>query len=151
MSAQGVAVLLLGFILLFAFHAETWGADWRPFLEKPRNYYYDSSDIRKISTGVFRAWQKQDYSPEDMEKRAKAFGPKYQQLSFGITLLQINCIERKIKHQRATFYRENGSVLDSAPYEAKGLAIWEYVIPDSIEEKLLNVICERGGYTPGKK
>ncbi len=150
MNAQAVAALLLGFILLFPLHTEIWGADWRPFLETSCNYYYDAANIRKISTGVFRAWQKQDYSPEDIERR-KAFGPKYQQLRFGITLFQINCIERKTKRLEETLYRHDGSVLDSAPYEAKGLAFWEYVIPGSIEDKLFDVICERKGYTPGKK
>jgi len=62
-------------------------------------------------------------------------------LSYYTKLMEIDCINRKIKDISVTFYNEKGKVVYSSPKSEVG--DWNAILPDTVGEKLINIVsCE---------
>jgi hypothetical protein len=151
MNASKSGALLIGVLIFFAlFKIEGWGADWQPYhKDESSTIYYDAANIRQISKGTLRVWEKTIYRPKGVEDMIKALSERYRELAYCISLFEINCLERKYKELHETVYKDDRSVLDLLNYEAFGKADWRYVIPDSIEEALLDAVCQEWGLSKG--
>ena len=61
-------------------------------------------------------------------------------LSYYIELLEIDCVNEKIKDTSVTIYDEKGNILYSSPKGESGE--WNDIFPLSVGEKLKNIVCK---------
>jgi len=63
----------------------------------------------------------------------------YEKWSHTLTLYELKCSERKLRYLSTIDYDDDGKVLDSSESEIR----WSDVIPESIGEGILEVICNK--------
>ena len=147
MKARNVqSIICLVFFFLFANQA--WAADWI-YYDKAAvgDVYYDKSSIKKENKSIISVWNKNILSEEGKTKYyliLKGIHKAPQNpsmLSYYTKLMQIDCVNRKIKDISVIFYNEKGKVVYSSPKSESGE--WNDILPDTVGEKLINIVsCE---------
>ena len=62
-------------------------------------------------------------------------------MNYYAKLMQIDCVNRKIKDISVIFYDKKGKVIYSSPKSESGE--WNDILPDTVGEKLINIVsCE---------
>jgi hypothetical protein len=136
----------VAFLFLVAFlgltYGEAWGEDWKfcTQSEDGTMYYYDATRITHVSEGVLKFWGKAIPSPEAVKKFVK-IDPEFTQLHHIISLIEMNCAERKRRSLWIIFYDKNGAAIENV-HITPGESNWEIVLPGSAQEHLLNDLCE---------
>ncbi len=65
----------------------------------------------------------------------------YRKMNYYAKLMQIDCVNRKIKDISVIFYDKKGKVIYSSPKSESGE--WNDILPDTVGEKLINIVsCE---------
>jgi hypothetical protein len=141
-SRQGWVVVLFFIIFLGLTHVEAWGEDWKFYTQSEDGtmYYYDATRITHVSEGVLKFWGKAIPSPEAVKKFVK-IDPEFTQLHHIISLIEMNCAERKRRSLWIIFYDKNGAAIENV-HITPGESNWEIVLPGSAQEHLLNDLCE---------
>jgi len=135
-----VSLLLITFLGLT--HVEAWGADWR-FCTQSKDgtiYYYDATRITRVSNGVLKFWGKTILSPEAVKKFVK-IDPKFEDLHHIISLIEMNCTERKRRSLWIILYDKKGAAIENE-YITGNESNWEMILPESAQEDLLDALCE---------
>ena len=147
MKAKNVqSIICLVIFSLFANQA--WAADWIYFdTTSVGDMYYDKSSIKKVNKGIISVWNKDILSEEAKTRYFSILQGIHKapdnpsMLSYYTKLMEIDCVNKKIKDISAIFYDEKGNVIYSSPKSESGK--WNAIIPNTVGEKLINVVsCE---------
>jgi len=141
-SRHGWILVLFFITFLGLSHVEAWGEDWK-FCTQSKDgttYYYDPTRITHISEEVLKFWGKAIPSPEAVKKFVK-IDSKFTGLDHIISLIEMNCAERKRRSLWIIFYDKNGVAIEN-DYITLGESDWEIILPGSAQEKLLADLCD---------
>ena len=147
MKAKNVqSIICLAIFFLFANQA--WATNWIYFdTAAVGDVYYDKSSIKKEDKNIISVWNKDILSEKGKTKYyliLKGIHKAPQNpsmLSYYKKLMQIDCVNKKIKDISVIFYNEKGKVVYSSPKSESGE--WNDILPDTVGEKLINIVsCE---------
>jgi hypothetical protein len=141
-SRHGWVVVLFFITFLGLTHAEAWGEDWK-FCTQSKDgtmYYYDATRVTHGSEGILKFWGKAILSPEAVKKFVK-IDSKFTELHHIISLIEMNCTERKRRPLWIIFYDKNGVAIENVDITS-GESDWEIVTPGSPQEDLLATLCK---------
>jgi len=141
-SGHGWALVLFFITFLGLPHGEAWGEDWKLCTQSEDGtvYYYDPTRVTHVSEGVLKFWGKAIPSPEAVKKFAK-IDPKFKGLHHIISLIEMNCTERKRRSLWIIFYDKNGVAIENVDLKP-GESDWEIILPESAQDDLLDALCE---------
>ena len=134
-------IILSAISLIFFFHIEVWGADWRYYDEN--NYrvsYYDGESIARTSEGIVRVWEKVVFTEEGVIDAVEQLGEKYKTLSYVTMLNELHCTDGRICLLSSAFYSKDGKVLSSFEYQAGD---WWFIVPETRGEVLYEILCKQ--------
>ena len=146
MKAKNVQSIIC-LVIFFLFANQAWAADWIYYDTADfGDSYYDKSRIKKVNKSIIPVWTKNILSEEAKTKyfsilKGMDKAPDNPSLlSYYIELLEIDCVNEKIKDTSVTIYDEKGDVIYSSPKGESGK--WNDIIPISVGEKLKNIVCK---------
>ena len=141
-SRPGWVVVLFFITFLGLTHVEAWGEDWKFYTQSKDGimYYYDPTRVTHVSEGVLKFWGKVIPSSEIVKKLVK-IDAKFTELHHIISLIEMNCTERKRRPLSIIFYDKNGVAIKNV-YVTLGESDWEIVLPGSPQENVLDVLCK---------
>lgn len=116
--------------------------DWRLFAETQADIgmiYYDAANISHPSKHIVRTWVRLIYSNEGIALQVKELGKRYEDLSYAVILLEVDCAAKKQRVLRSTSYSRAGSVISSNQSQKAG---WGSINPGSIGEILYKTVCK---------
>jgi cell division septation protein DedD len=147
MKAKNVqSIICLVIFSLFANQARA--ADWIYFdTTAVGDMYYDKSSITKVNKSIISVWDKDILSEEaktryfSILKGIHKAPDNPSMLSYYTKLMEIDCVNKKIKDISVIFYDEKGNIIYSSPKSESGK--WNAIIPNTVGEKLINIVsCE---------
>ena len=116
--------------------------DWRLFAETQAGIgvsYYDAGNITHPSKHIVRTWIKLVYYKDGVALQVKKLGNRYEDLSYTLNLLEVDCAAKKQRVLQSTSYSKDGNIISSNPsQEAK----WSFINPGSIGEVLYKTVCK---------
>ena len=113
-------------------------------------YAYNPKRVTRTSDGTLKVWIKQLPTLEafangkakeaQIEIRKKTGKPTagYNEWSYNLILFEYSCSERRSRILSVIDYGKNGAMLDSE----KPVMEWEDIIPDSVDEKIMEHVCK---------
>lgn len=130
--------ILIGLFILV--HAEAWGEDWRLYYQTGDggSFYYDSESMAHPSQGTIKISLKAVYSEKGRDYFMKTFGKRYKNLSHGMILSEINCLEKTVRSLSEQAFSNGGEIL----YSSKKVGEWEIIVPGTNAEGLYQVLCK---------
>ena len=146
MKAKNVQSIIC-LVVFFLFANQVWAAEWIYYgSTSAGDVYYDKSSIKEVNKSIIPVWTKNILSEEAKTKyfsilKGMDKAPDNPSLlSYYIELLEIDCVNEKIKDTSVTIYDEKGNVIYSSPKSQSGE--WNDIFPISVGEKLKNKVCE---------
>jgi len=141
-SRPGRVVVLFFITFLGLTHVEAWGEDWKFYAQSKDGtmYYYDPTRVTHVSEGVLKFLGKVIPSSEIVKKFVE-INAKFTELHHIISLIEMNCSERKRRPLSIIFYDKNGVAIKNV-YVTLGESDWEIVLPGSPQENVLDVLCK---------
>lgn len=132
-------IAILVFVLSIISMGGVYGADWK-FYGSCEIYwgYYDAQGIAHPSKNIVRVWQRWNFKEKGIMEWVGKLGKDFENLNYGISLLEINCVEKTCRVLSANYYDNKGKVIlsNSSPDE------WDFIVPESIGEGLYKEICK---------
>ena len=132
-------------VIFSLFANQAWAADWIYFdTAAVGDVYYDKSSIKKEDKNIISVWNKDILSEKGKTKYyliLKGIHKAPQNpsmLSYYKKLMQIDCVNKKIKDISVIFYNEKGKVVYSSPKSESGE--WNAILPDTVGEKLIHIV-----------
>jgi len=117
-------------------------ADWKLFAETQADIgiiYYDAANITHPSKDIVRTWVRLVYSKDGVALQVKELGKRYEDLSYTLSLLEVNCAAKKNRVLQSTSYSRDGNVISSNQSQQTE---WSLIIPESIGETLYKTVCK---------
>jgi DedD protein len=139
-------IIFLVFFSLFS--NQVWAANW-VYFDKAAvgDFYYGKNSIKKVDKSIILVWNKVILSKDAKTKYFSILKGIHKEpqnpsmLSYYKKLVEIDCINRKIKDTSVTFYDERGKVIYALPKSESGE--WNDILPDTVSEKLTKIVsCE---------
>jgi hypothetical protein len=134
-------------VIFFLFANQAWAADWIYYDTADfGDSYYDKNSIKKIKESIISVWTKNILSEEAKTKYFSILKEIHKapdnpsMLCYYTKLLEIDCVNEKIKDTSVTIYDEKGDVIYSSPKGESGN--WNDIIPISVGERLKNIVCK---------
>jgi len=134
-------------VIFFLFANQAWAADWIYYDTADfGDSYYDKNSIKKIKESIISVWTKNILSEEAKTKYFSILKEIHKapdnpsMLCYYTKLLEIDCVNEKIKDTSVTIYDEKGDVIYSSPKGESGK--WNDIIPISVGERLKNIVCK---------
>ncbi len=116
--------------------------DWRLFAETQANIgmiYYDAANITHPSKDIVRTWTRLVYSKDGVAMQVKERGKRYEDLSYTLNLLEVNCGTNKNRVLESTSYARDEKVISSS---LSRQAEWSSINPGSMGEILYKTVCK---------
>ena len=142
-NVQSIICLVIFFLLA----NQAWTADWIYYDTADfGDSYYDKNSIKKIKESIISVWTKNILSEEAKTKYFSILKEIHKapdnpsMLCYYTKLLEIDCVNEKIKDTSVTIYDEKGDVIYSSPKGESGN--WNDIIPISVGERLKNIVCK---------
>jgi len=138
-----LGVLFIG-LSIFGW-AEVWGADWSYYGRTDKSFcFYDVKNINHLSENIVEVWEKQNYTDKGVNLMVEGLGKKYENLSYLITLWQINCADQKFRFLSLTYYSKEEKVIYSwkVLYSSGPPEEWSPFIAGSLGERLYKAVCK---------
>jgi hypothetical protein len=135
-------------VFFFLFLNQAWAANWI-YIDKAAvgDVYYGKNSIKKVDKSIILVWNKVVLSKEAKTKYFSILKGIHKEpqnlsmLSYYKKLIEIDCVNRKIKDNVITFYDEKGKVVYASPKSESGE--WNDILPDTVGEKLFKIVsCE---------
>jgi len=134
------------FIIIFLglLGIDAWGEDWKfcTQSEDGTMFYYDAARVTQVSEGVLSFWGKALLSPEAVKRFVK-IDPKFKGLHHIVSFIEINCTERKRRSSWIINFDKNGVAIENVEL-IPGESEWEFVMPGSVQEDILDALCVKG-------
>ena len=144
MKAKNVQSIIC-LVIFFLFANQAWAVDWIYFDKAAvGDVYYSKNSIKKVDKSIILVWNKVILSKEGKTKYFSTLKGIHKapqnpsMLSYYKKLMEIDCINRKIKDISAIFYNEKSEVVYSSPKSESGE--WNAILPNTVAEKLNNII-----------
>jgi hypothetical protein len=139
-AMQGKITIFAIFVFIVSFFPiEAKVVDWKYVgTGESALHYYDPQSIKWVSKDIVRVWVKISYRGKGVQRHIKKFGPEYKKLSYSISIWEFNCSEGKRNLVESTDYKQDGGVIHSYAYDSPS---WHFITPDSMNEKLFNIVC----------
>jgi DedD protein len=139
-------IIFLVFISLFSNQA--WAANWIYFDKTVAgDVYYGKNSMKKVNNSNILVWNKVILSKEAKTKYFSILKGIHKEpqnpsmLSYYKKLVEIDCVNKKIKDTSMTLYDEKGKVIYALPKSESGE--WNDILPDTVGEKLSKIVsCE---------
>ena len=148
MKAKHIQVIIcLVIFLLFANQA--WATDWIYYDTSAAGdkLYYDKSRIKKENESIISVWTKNILSEETKTKYFSILKKMHEApdnpsiLSYCTKLMEIDCVNKKMKGTSVIFYDKKDKVVHSELKNESGK--WDAILPNTVGEKLINIVsCE---------
>jgi hypothetical protein len=141
-------VVALGALFFITFlglmDIDAWGEDWKfcTQSEDGTMYYYDATRVTQVSEGVLRFWGKALLSPEAIKRFVK-IDPKFTGSDHIISFIEMDCTERKRRPLWIINFDKNGVAIENIGLTL-GESEWEFVLPGSVQEDILDALCVKG-------
>jgi hypothetical protein len=134
------------------FENNVWPAEWVYFASSAaRDSYYDKSTIKKVNGTIMSVRTKQILNAKENIKPFSGLKGKDKTpdtlnlISYILKSSEIDCLNKKIKDASVFFYDERSSLIYSS---SKGeMSKWDDIIPDSVGDKLRNIICGEAAFS----
>ena len=147
MKAKNVQSIIC-LVIFFLFANQAWAVDWIYFDKAAvGDVYYSKNSIKKVDKSIILVWNKVILSKEGKTKYFSALKGIHKapqnpsMLSYYTKLMEIDCVDKKIKDISVIFYNEKGKVIYSSPKSEVG--DWNAILPDTVGEKLIRIVsCE---------
>jgi hypothetical protein len=140
-NVQGIICL----VIFSLFANQAWAADWIYYdTAAVGDVYYDKSSIKKVNKNIISVWNKDILSKKAKIKYFSILkgihkAPKNpSMLSYYTKLMEIDCVNKKIKDISVIFYNEKDKVVYSSPKSESGE--WNDILPNTVGEKLINIV-----------
>ena len=135
-------------VIFSLFANQAWAADWIYYdTAAVGDMYYDKSSIKKVNKSIISVWNKDILSEEaktnnfSILKGIHKAPDNPSMLSYYTKLMEIDCVNKKIKDISVIFYDEIDKVVYSSPESESGE--WNAILPDTVGEKLIHIVsCE---------
>ena len=144
MKAKNIQSIIC-LVIFFLFATQAWTADWIYFDKAAvGDFYYDKSSIKKVNESIISVSTKNMLSEEAKMKYFSALKVIHKapqnpsMLSYYTKLIQIDCINKKIKDISVIFYDEKGNIIYSSPERES--SEWNDILSDTVGEKLKNLV-----------
>ena len=136
----GFPLVMIGLAILS--HAKVWGADWR-LISSTDSYkcFYDAEDMIRSSEDIVKVWTKLVYTERGIVELVKEFGKHYENLSYSLELLEIDCAEKKHRLLSTTAYSLEGNILYTNQAGSRPPP-WKIISRESVEESLYKALCK---------
>ena len=136
----GIISVVFGFGMFACVKA--WAEDWRLYA-KTDSYecFYDAQDMIHSSEGNATVWTRLEYTERGVTEMVRKFGKHYEDLSYSLELLEINCAEKKHRLLSITAYSVKGNIL-YADQAGSRLPPWKIISRGSVEESLYGALCK---------
>ncbi len=141
-------------VIFFLFADQAWATDWIYYDTADfGDSYYDKNSIKKIKESIISVWTKNILSEEAKTKYFSILKEIHKapdnpsMLCYYTKLLEIDCVNEKIKDTSVTIYDEKGEVIYSSPKGESGK--WNDILPISVGDRLKNIVCKEPT-TPGE-
>ena len=146
MKAKNVQSIIC-LVIFFLFANQAWAIDWIYFDKAAvGDVYYSKNSIKKVDKNIILVWNKVILSKEGKTKYFSALKGIHKapqnpsMLSYYTKLMEIDCVNEKIKDTSVTIYDEKGKVVYSSQKGESGE--WNDIFPLSVGEKLKNIVCK---------
>ena len=116
--------------------------DWKLFAETQADIgmiYYDAANITHPSKDIVRTLLRLVYSKDGVALQVKEQGKRYEDLSYTLILLEVNCAAQKNRVLQSTSYSRNEKVISSNQSQQ---AEWGFISPGSTGEILFKAVCK---------
>ena len=116
--------------------------DWKLFAETQTDigiFYYDAGNITHPSKHIVRTWIKLVYYKDGVALQVKKLGKRYEDLSYTLNLLEVDCAAKKQRVLQSTSYSKDGNIISSNQSQE---AEWSFINPGSIGEVLYKTVCK---------
>ena len=135
-----LGIILIG-LAIFTY-AEVWGEDWKYFNSNEDFLcYYDAQSITRPSQNIVSVRTRKNYTEKSVLDWVREFGKEYENLSYGIDIVEINCSEKTCRIQSMTYYDSKGKVIESYSISNPSFG-WDFIPPKSIIEVLYKAVCK---------
>lgn len=138
-SKLSMVLIVIGFAICS--NIEAWGADWEILSSDDAGdtFLYDKGGITRTSDNHLKVWTKVLYSEKSILKKVEKFGEKFVNLSYELTLQDIDCKNKKQRFLSIIDYSKDGGVIYSGNEPNAG---WNFVPPESLMEDLYRKVCK---------
>jgi hypothetical protein len=134
-------------VIFFLFANQAWAAEWIYYsTSEVGDMYYDKSSIKKVNKSIISVWVKNILSEEAKTKyfsileEIRKAPDNSSMLPYYTELMEIDCVNKKIKNISVIFYNEKGNVIYSSPKSESGE--WNDILSDSVGETLTNLVSQ---------
>ena len=134
-------------VIFFLFANQAWAAEWIYYsTSEVGDMYYDKSSIKKVNKNIISVWAKNILSEEAKTKYFSILEEIHKapdnssMLPYYTELMEIDCVNKKIKNISVIFYDEKDNVIYSSPKSESGE--WNDILPDSVGETLTNLVSQ---------
>ena len=101
-------------------------------------YYYDQQSIARPSKNIVRVSNKIVFTVQGVNTMVERLGKTYENLSYEISLKEINCANKTQRWVSTTPYSEKGGRLHTLSDMEEG---WESIPPDTLSYTLFEKAC----------
>ncbi|PKN36832.1 MAG: hypothetical protein CVU62_12065 [Deltaproteobacteria bacterium HGW-Deltaproteobacteria-2] len=135
--------------IFFLFANQAWAADWIFYASSNiGKEYYDKTSIKKVDKNIVSVWIKimlnEDAKTNNfLSLRSIGKAPQNpDMLNHQLMLIEIDCVNDKVKSSRMTINDAKGVVV--APEPKSFVSKWNAIPFDSNADKLKNIVCSAG-------
>ena len=104
-------------------------------------YYYDKESIVKVDKDITKVWLKTVYSEKGKQNLIKDNGKEYENLSFAVDQINLNCSSREYYIAYRNWYDTGGNPIKGSG-ESYGPK-WQPMIPGTGAEDLYKIVCKK--------
>jgi hypothetical protein len=144
MKARDVQHIIF-LVIFFLFANQTWAADWIYYdSASVGDVYYDKSSIKKLNESIISVQNKYILSQEaktkyfSILKGIQKAPDNHSMLSYYTNLMEIDCVNKKIKDISMIFFDDKGEIFYSSPKGEVG--DWNDILPHTVGEKLMSIV-----------
>ena len=133
----------------FLFVNQAWAADWIFYSSSTiGKEYYDKSSVKRVDKNIVSAWIKIILNEDAKTNNflsLRSIGKTPQNpdmLNHQLMLIEIDCVNDKVKSSRMTINDAKGAVVATEPKSF--ISKWNAIPFDSNAEKLKDIVCGTG-------
>ena len=148
MKVKNVQVIIC-LVIFFLFANQAWALDWIYYTSSTiGKEYYDKSSIKKVNKNISHVWIKIILNGDAKTKNfssLKSIGKAPENpdiLNHQLMLIEIDCVNEKVKSSHMTINDAKGVVIASEPKSF--ISKWNDIPSDSNADKLKNIVCSAG-------
>lgn len=132
MKKMGLIVIMVGLLMGSSIAL---AANWEYLcnVSSGETCYYDTTSVTSVGAGIVSAQLRRDWSQESIAR----FEDKFKDISYTISVLEIDCRNIFYRQTRTTSYKKNGEIISGD----EKISDWMSIPDGSIASFLKNEVC----------